>query len=232
MQPSEQHVINLFTLHIMNRIRQSSERVFMDKTIYIVDDDESVITALRNLLSSEGYQIATFTSPAEFLHQPQYSIPSCLIVDLNMPEMDGFDVSQNLTERGYTIPTIFLTGFGTIPISVKAMKAGAFQFLTKPVMPDDLMQVVSEAMALAHKNQTLSQEKRVLTERYQSLTPREKELMQLVIRGLLNKQIADKMGISEITAKVHKRRVMEKMSMHSVSELVRAAEKLSLLNDE
>lgn len=204
----------------------------MDKTIYIVDDDESVITALRNLLSSEGYQITTFTSPTEFLQQSQYSIPSCLIVDLNMPEMDGFDVSHNLTERGYTIPTIFLTGFGTIPISVKAMKAGAFQFLTKPVMPDDLMQVVSEAMALAQKNQVQSQEKRVLTERYQSLTPREKELMQLVIRGLLNKQVADKMGISEITAKVHKRRVLEKMSVRSVSELVRLAEKLNLLNDE
>lgn len=204
----------------------------MDKTIYIVDDDESVIAALHNLLSAEDYQVSTFTSPAEFLHQPQYSIPSCLIVDLNMPDMDGFDVSQNLIERGYTIPTIFLTGFGTIPITVKAMKAGAFQFLTKPVMPDDLIQVVSDAMALAEKNQTLSQEKLILTERYQSLTPREKELMRFAIRGLLNKQIADEMGISEITAKVHKRRVMEKMSVRSVSELVRAADKLNILNDE
>jgi len=204
----------------------------MDRTIYIVDDDESVITALRNLLSSEGYQISTFTSPAEFLHQSQYNLPSCLIVDLNMPAIDGFDVSQNLTERGYSIPTIFLTGFGTIPITVKAMKAGAFQFLTKPVMPDDLMQVVSDAMALAQKNHALSQEKLLLTERYHSLTPREKELMQFVIRGLLNKQVADRMGISEITAKVHKRRVMEKMSVRSVSELVRAADKLDLLNDE
>ncbi|WP_300004529.1 response regulator [uncultured Cedecea sp.] len=204
----------------------------MDKIIYIVDDDESVITALRNLLSSEGYQISTFTSPTEFLHQSQYSMPSCLIVDLNMPDMDGFDVSQNLTERGYAIPTIFLTGFGTIPITVKAMKAGAFQFLTKPVMPDELMQVVSEALALADKSHKVSQEKLVLTERYLSLTPREKELMQFVTRGLLNKQVADQMGISEITAKVHKRRVMEKMSVRSVSELVRAADKLNLIKDK
>lgn len=204
----------------------------MDKTIYIVDDDESVITALLNLLSSEGYQISTFTSPAAFLQQPHYHTPSCLIVDMNMPGLDGFDVSQNLTERGYTIPTIFLTGFGTIPLTVRAMKAGAFEFLTKPVMPDDLMQVVSDALMLAEKSAALSQEKITLTGRYHSLTPREMELMQLVIRGLLNKQIAAEMGISEITAKVHKRRVMEKMSVRSVSELVRAAEKLNLLKDE
>lgn len=204
----------------------------MNNTIYIVDDDESVIAALQNLLSSEGYLISAFTSPTEFLQQPQYHTPSCLIVDLNMPSLNGFDVSENLTERGYSIPTIFLTGFGTIPITVKAMKAGAFQFLTKPVMPDDLIQVVSEAIALAQKSHSTSQEKQVLTERYHSLTPREKELMQFVTRGLLNKQVADQMGISEITAKVHKRRVMEKMSVRSVSELVRAADKLKLLNDE
>ncbi|MRT22965.1 response regulator [Enterobacteriaceae bacterium RIT697] len=204
----------------------------MDRTIYIVDDDAAVINALQNLLSSEGYLISTFTSPAEFLNQPHYHIPSCLIVDMNMPGLDGFDVAHHLTARGYTLPTIFLTGFGTIPLTVRAMKAGAFEFLTKPVMPDELMQVVSAAMALAEKSAALSQERIVLTGRYHSLTPREMELMQFVIRGLLNKQIAAEMGISEITAKVHKRRVMEKMAVRSVSELVRAAEKLHLLQDE
>ncbi|EJL85175.1 response regulator transcription factor [Pantoea sp. BIGb0393] len=204
----------------------------MDRTIYIVDDDPSVITALKNLLSSEGYLISTFTSPAQFLQQSHFSTPSCLIVDLNMPGMDGFDVSHELTERGYAIPTIFLTGFGTIPLTVRAMKAGAFEFLTKPVMPDDLVQVVSDALALAEKSVALSEEKRALTGRYHSLTPREKELMQFLIRGLLNKQMAAEMGISEITAKVHKRRVMDKMSVRSISELVRAAEKLNLLKDE
>ncbi|WP_277975566.1 response regulator transcription factor [Pantoea endophytica] len=204
----------------------------MDRTIYIVDDDPAVINALQNLLSSEGYLISTFTSPAEFLQQPYYRTPSCLIVDMNMPGLNGFDVSHDLTARGYTIPTIFLTGFGTIPLTVRAMKAGAFEFLTKPVMPDDLIQVVSAAMALAEKSAALAQERVVLTGRYHSLTPREMELMQFVIRGLLNKQIAAEMGISEITAKVHKRRVMEKMAVRSVSELVRAAEKLHLLQDE
>ncbi|WP_380180988.1 response regulator transcription factor [Kalamiella sp. sgz302252] len=202
----------------------------MDKKIYIVDDDESVIASLQNLLSSEGYLVSTFLSPSDFLAQTHYSMPSCLIVDLNMPGFDGFDVSLHLTGRGYSIPTIFLTGFGTIPITVRAMKAGAFEFLTKPVMPDDLLRVVSEALALSEKNADLFQEKLTLTERYNSLTPRETELMQLIIRGLLNKQIAAEMGISEITAKVHKRRVLDKMLVRSVPELVITAEKLGLLH--
>ncbi|MBZ6406355.1 MULTISPECIES: response regulator transcription factor [Pantoea] len=200
----------------------------MDKTIYIVDDEESVIASLQNLLSSEGYQVSTFLSPSAFLDQADYSTPCCLIVDLNMPGLDGFDVSLHLTERGYSIPTIFLTGYGTIPLTVRAMKAGAFEFLTKPVMPDALLRVVSEALALSEKCALASQEKRAMTARFSSLTPREKELMQYVIRGLLNKQVAAEMGISEITAKVHKRRVMEKMAVRSVSDLVRAAEKLGL----
>ncbi|MEG3132530.1 response regulator [Rouxiella sp. T17] len=203
----------------------------MDKIVYIVDDDQSVINALQNLLGSEGYLVSTFTSPADFLNQAAYVTPSCLIVDLNMPGFDGFDVSLHLTERGYAIPTIFLTGHGTIPITVRAMKAGAFEFLTKPVMPDDLLKVVAEALALSEKSAGAAQEKVMLTERYHSLTRRENELMQLVIRGLLNKQIAAEMGISEITAKVHKRRVMEKLQVRSVSELVRMAEKLGLLHD-
>ena len=202
----------------------------MNNTVYIVDDDQSVITSLQNLLSSEGYQVIAFTSPADFLHQSEYRSPACLIVDLNMPELDGFNVSGHLTERGYAIPTIFLTGFGTIPLTVRAMKAGAFEFLTKPVLPDALLKVVADALALAEKSAVNAQEKVAVTARYQSLTPREKELMDFIIQGLLNKQIAAEMGISEITAKVHKRRVMDKMQVRSVSELVRSAEKLGLLN--
>lgn len=204
----------------------------MDKTIYLVDDDTSVITSLKNLLSSEGYQVLAFTSPADFLHQPTFSTPCCLIVDLNMPGLDGFDVSARLTTRGYSIPTIFLTGFGTIPLTVKAMKSGAFEFLTKPVMPDALLNVVADALALSEKSDTAAREKVELTGRYHSLTPREKELMQLLMQGLLNKQVAAEMGISEITAKVHKRRVLDKMRVRSASELVRAAEKLDLLGDD
>lgn len=203
----------------------------MNKKVYIVDDDESVIAALQNLLHSEDYLIEAYTSPSAFLNLPDYSSPSCLIVDLNMPDFDGFDVSSVLNERGYSIPTIFLTGHGTIPVSVKAMKAGAFEFLTKPVFPDELMNSVSDALTLAEKSSSLSQEKRVLMSRYSSLTPREKELMQFIIRGLLNKQIASEMEISEITVKVHKRRVLDKMVVRSVPDLIRAAEKLGLLHD-
>lgn len=203
----------------------------MDKTIYLVDDDESVISSLQNLLRSEGYLISAFTRPSDFLKQRDYPTPCCLIVDLNMPGFDGFDVSVHLTARGHVIPTIFLTGYGTIPLTVRAMKAGAFEFLTKPVMPDDLLRVVADALALSEKSAVISQEKLEITGRYASLTPREKELMQFVLLGLLNKQIAAEMGISEITAKVHKRRVMEKMKVRSVSELVRTAEKLGLLQE-
>ena len=203
----------------------------MDKTIYLVDDDESVISSLQNLLRSEGYLISAFTRPSDFLEQRDYPTPCCLIVDLNMPGFDGFDVSVHLTARGHVIPTIFLTGYGTIPLTVRAMKAGAFEFLTKPVMPDDLLRVVADALALSEKSAVISQEKLEITGRYASLTPREKELMQFVLLGLLNKQIAAEMGISEITAKVHKRRVMEKMKVRSVSERVRTAEKLGLLQE-
>lgn len=203
----------------------------MSKTVYIVDDEESVIASLQNLLEAEGYAISAFTSSSDFLSEADYKTPGCLITDLNMPGFDGFDVSKQLTERGYSIPTIFLTGFGTIPITVRAMKAGAFEFLTKPVMPDDLIKVVEDALALSEKSATLSQEKRLVTARYNSLTPREKELMKYIVRGLLNKQIAAEMGISEITAKVHKRRVLEKMMVRSVSEIVRMAERLNLIQD-
>lgn len=200
----------------------------MNSTVYVVDDDESVIAALRNLLNSEGYTIASFTSPQSFLAQPGYDMPSCLIVDINMPGTDGFDVSRILHERGYSIPTIFLTGFGTIPITVKAMKAGACEFLTKPVMPEPLLQAVSEALRSAEETMATSLENLDLTERLRSLTPREHEVLLLAVSGLLNKQIAAEMGVSEITAKVHKRRVMEKMKVRSISDLVRATERLNL----
>ncbi|WP_294900637.1 response regulator transcription factor [Tatumella sp. UBA2305] len=203
----------------------------MDKTVYLVDDDESVVTSLQNLLSSEGYDISAFTSPSDFLNLAEYKTPGCLIVDLNMPGLDGFEVNVYLTERGHSIPTIFLTGHGTIPITVRAMKAGAFEFLTKPVMPDELIRVIEDALKLSEKSAHLSREKLEITGRYHTLTPREKELMKFIIRGLLNKQIAAEMGISEITAKVHKRRVMEKMMVRSVPELVRMSEKLGLTDD-
>jgi len=201
----------------------------MVHTVYLLDDDKSIIAAVDNLLSSAGFAVVPFTSPQAFLALSDYSFPSCLILDLNMPGINGLEVTQTLSQRGYTIPAIFLTGFGTIPLSVKAMKAGAYEFLTKPVAPDALIQAVTDALQASAQTLTLSTEKRDYTQRYHSLTPRESEVMLLAARGLLNKQIAAELGVSEITAKVHKRRVMEKMGVRSVSELVRVAERLELL---
>ncbi|MEZ3498440.1 response regulator transcription factor [Pantoea sp. KPR_PJ] len=201
----------------------------MIHTVYLLDDDKSIIAAVDNLLSSAGFVVESFTSPQAFLALPDYRFPSCLILDLNMPAISGLEVTQILSQRGYTIPAIFLTGFGTIPLSVKAMKAGAQEFLTKPVAPDALIEAVTEALQVSAQTLTLSAEKRDYTQRFQSLTPRESEVMLLAVRGRLNKQIAAELGVSEITVKVHKRRVMEKMGARSVSELVRFAERLELL---
>ncbi|MXP50126.1 response regulator transcription factor [Pantoea sp. Eser] len=199
----------------------------MNNIVYIVDDDAAVTTALSNLLSSDNYEVISFSPADDFLAHDFAPLPCCLILDINMPGADGFEVAQVLIDRGYTI---FLTGFGTIPVTVRAMKTGAYEFLTKPVDPDRILQAVSEAMRIAEQNMATSQEKREMTLRHQTLTPRESEVMLLAIGGLLNKQIAAEMGVSEITAKVHKRRVMEKMNARSLSDLVRAAERLNIAN--
>lgn len=201
----------------------------MTNTVYLLDDDVSIIAAVENLLSSAGFTVVSFSSPQAFLAQPDYFAPSCLILDLNMPGIDGFEVTQRLQARGVSLPAIYLTGFGTIPVSVKAMKAGACEFLTKPVAPDELIEAVTEALQLAERSLARSTERRDDTQRFHSLTPRESEVMLLAARGLLNKQIAAELGVSEITAKVHKRRVMEKMGARSVSDLARVAERLALL---
>ena len=203
----------------------------MNHIVYVVDDDQSVISALNNLLSSVNYDVIPFSSPQEFLAYNINPTTCCLVLDINMPGADGFDVVKTLNARGYSIPTIFLTGFGTIPVTVKAMKTGAYEFLTKPVDPDRILEAVAEALRISEENMTSSQEKLEMTSRHQTLTPRESEVMMLAISGLLNKQIAAEMGISEITAKVHKRRVMDKMNARYLSDLVRTAERLNILNN-
>ena len=204
----------------------------MDQIVYVVDDDASVRRSLVSLLESEAYQVVDFASAREFLAHPLSPQPTCLILDMNMPVADGFEVAETLHNNGYTLPIIFLTGFGTIPMSVKAMKAGAHEFLTKPVMADQLLHAVAEGLQLAEKNLTQAQEQQALRQRHQSLTPRECEVLELAIGGLLNKQIANALGVSEITAKVHKRRVMEKMQARSLADLVRAAERLHILKSQ
>lgn len=200
----------------------------MNSIVYIVDDDAAVTSALTNLLIADDHTVISFSSADDFLSHALTPHPCCLILDINLPGADGFDVAQALIDRGYAIPTIFLTGFGTIPVTVRAMKTGAYEFLTKPVEPERILQAVAEALKIAEQNLASSQERREIVQRHQTLTPRESEVMLLAISGLLNKQIAAEMGVSEITAKVHKRRVMEKMNARSLTDLVRAAERLNI----
>ena len=204
----------------------------MEPIVYVVDDDHSVRQSLVSLLTAEDYQVADFSSAETFLSHPFSLAPGCLILDMNMPEANGFDVTDALARLGHLIPTIFLTGYGTIPLTVKAMKAGAYEFMTKPAVPRLLLQAVADALTLAQKNLGASHEKQALSARYASLTPREREVLQLAIGGLLNKQIATALGVSEITAKVHKRRVMEKMAVRSLTDLVRAAERLHIVKTQ
>ncbi len=204
----------------------------MNHMVYVIDDDDSVRHAMVRLLQSAGYPVAEFASAEAFLIQPLSPQPCCLVLDMNLPKGDGFYVLDALEKKGQQLPIIFITGFGTIPMSVRAMKAGAHEFLTKPVAPDDLLRAVGEGLLKAEKNHRFSSEQSDLTQRHQSLTPREREVLGLAIGGLLIKQIARALGVSEITAKVHKRRVMEKMQTRSLADLVRAAERLHIVKSQ
>ncbi len=204
----------------------------MDHIVYVVDDDNSVRQSIVGLLTSEDYHVADFASAQAFLTQHFSQVPSCVILDMNMPVLDGFEVVDALGKTGRALPVIFTTGFGTIPMSVKAIKAGACEFLTKPIVPEHLLRAVREGLLLAEKNLSFFHEQSSLAQRHQTLTPREREVLGLAIGGLLNKQIARALGVSEITAKVHKRRVMEKMQTRSLADLVRAAERLHIVKSQ
>lgn len=199
-------------------------------TVFVVDDDASVRAALVSLLESNDYRVQPFACARTFLAEPLPLDPSCLILDMQMPALGGLDVVAELARTGAGIPVIFLTGFGSIPLSVQAMKAGAIEFLTKPVQPELLLGAVrtaldNDAAPLAQRRELAD-----LRARHASLTPRERETMELVIGGLLNKQVADAMGISEIMAKTHKRKVMEKMQARSLPDLVRDCERLQIVS--
>ncbi|MET0319688.1 MAG: response regulator [Duganella sp.] len=200
----------------------------MKQMVFVVDDDESVRHAFVNLLDSAGYDVLAFDSAAAFFRAPLPDIAACLLLDLRMPEAGGFDVAARLDALGADLPIIFVTGHGSIPLTVQAMKAGALEFLTKPVEPDTLLRAVDDALAVARARYQLRQEVDELRRRHDSLTPRERETMLLVIGGLLIKQIADDLGISEIMAKTHKRKLMDKMQARSLPDLVRYAERLQI----
>ena len=194
--------------------------------VYVVDDDASMRTALCSLLRSVSIDCKTFDCPQAFLREPEPAGPACLVLDVRLPDTSGFDVQQALRQRGRAIPVIFITGHGTIPMTVRAMKAGALEFLTKPFVDEELLGAIRRALDTDREAAAQRGLLRQVMACYQTLTPRERQVMALVVEGLLNKQAAARLGTSEITIKVHRRQVMSKMKADSLPDLVRMAERL------
>jgi FixJ family two-component response regulator len=206
----------------------SSEPQNNGSIVYVVDDDASIRDALSNLLRSAGIRVETFASTTEFLLQPKTASASCLVLDVRLQGNSGLDFQRQLVESNTTIPIIFITGHGDIEMSVKAMKAGAVDFLAKPFREQDLLDAVSCALQTDIKRREVERQSSNLHADYQSLTAREREVMALAVRGLMNKQIAGEMNLSEITIKIHRSHAMKKMHARSFADLVRMAEALGV----
>jgi FixJ family two-component response regulator len=197
-------------------------------TVFIVDDDRGLRQAIQDLVESVGLRAESFASGEDFLRAKRMNRPSCLVLDVRLPQMSGLDFQQRLTATGIQIPIIFITAHGDIPMSVRALKSGALEFLTKPFRDQDLLDAIQQALewdGIAQKEQA---EVADLQKRHHALTLREREVMTLVVSGMLNKQIASEIGASEATVKVHRGNVMHKMQAASVVDLVRMADKLKL----
>jgi FixJ family two-component response regulator len=197
-------------------------------TVFIVDDDDGMRQSLKNLIGSVGLQVKVFASAQEFLRSKLTDVPGCLVLDVRLPGLSGLDLQKRMADAGIDIPIIFITGHGDIPMTVRAMKAGAVEFLTKPFRDQDLLDAVQQALERDRAARAQRGEIEELRTRLDSLTPREREVMTLVVAGLLNKQIAGELGTSETTVKIHRHQVMEKMGADSLAELVRMADRLGV----
>jgi FixJ family two-component response regulator len=200
----------------------------LSDVVYVVDDDPSVCRSLDRLFRSVGHQCVTFSSAIEFLRGERLDAPACLVLDVRLPGLSGLDLQRELAEANVLIPIVFLTGHGDIPLSVRAMKAGAVDFLTKPFHEQDLLDAVRHAIGRDREARQQQAETSALRRRYETLTPREREVFSQVVTGMLNKQVAGELGTSERTIKAHRHQVMEKMKAGSLADLVRMGERLGI----
>ncbi len=199
-----------------------------DAMVFVVDDDAPMRESLRNLIRSVGLRVEIFSSAQEFLESNRPEMPSCLVLDVRLPGLSGLDLQRRTTEAGMEIPIIFITGYGDIPMTVRAIKAGAVEFLSKPFRDQDLLDAIQLALERDRKARDQRASLEVLRSRFARLTPREREVMARVVVGLLNKQVGAQLGMSETTVKIHRHQVMEKMGAGSLPELVRMADRLGI----
>jgi FixJ family two-component response regulator len=218
-----------YTVRFSAAARRFEVPVMADLTpiVFVVDDDVSVRESLELLITSAGLKPETFVSASEFLTRPRATVPCCLLLDVTLPGLNGLELQQQLAERT-EMPIIFITGYGDVPMSVRAMKAGAVEFLTKPLKDDVLLDAIRSAIERSREALRRESDMQALRDCYQSLTPREREVMTLVVSGLLNKQVGGELGISEVTVKAHRGQVMRKMKADSLPDLVTMAARLRL----